>query len=177
MMESVERLFSNPQQAVDVLMAALMAYGLKVLGAIAMLGSFGVQTTSFVAMLGAAGLAIGLALQGTLSHVASGLMLILFRPFRVGDQIEAGAGVSGVVRSITLFVTELDTLDNIRIVVPNGLIWGSVMRNLHENPLRRMDLRFTASYGDDVDQAIQVIEAVIAAEARAPPHRPGLGGQ
>jgi small conductance mechanosensitive channel len=133
---------------------------------IAMLGSFGVQTASFVAVLGAAGLAIGLALQGTLSHVASGLLLIFFRPFRVGDYIEAG-GVAGHVQSITLFVTELDTIDNIHIVVPNSLIWSRDMKNFHANKNRRLELKFQISHTDDAGQALKIIEDLVANDKRA----------
>ncbi|MGE4063884.1 MAG: mechanosensitive ion channel family protein [Rhodospirillaceae bacterium] len=143
---------------------------------ISVLGSFGVQTTSFVAVLGAAGLAIGLALQGTLSHVASGLLLVFFRPFRVGDAIEAG-GVNGIVRSITLFVTEIDTADNIHVVVPNGLIWSGTMKNYTRNRTRRLDLKFLLSYVDDATQALKLVHEIVARDERVledPPPQVGL---
>ena len=143
---------------------------------IAVLGSFGVQTTSFVAVLGAAGLAIGLALQGTLSHVASGLLLVFFRPFRVGDYIEAG-GVQGTVRSITLFVTEIDTADNIHVVVPNGLIWSGNMKNFTQNKTRRVELKVLLSYVDDVNLALKIVHELIARDDRVledPPPQIGV---
>jgi small conductance mechanosensitive channel len=144
---------------------------------ISVLGNFGIQTTSFVAVLGAAGLAIGLALQGTLSHVASGLLLVFFRPFRVGDAIEAG-GVNGTVRSITLFVTEIDTADNVHVVVPNGLIWSGTMKNFTRNATRRLDLRFLLSYVDDVNVALKIVHEIVARDDRVlenPPPQIGLG--
>lgn len=143
---------------------------------IAVLGSFGVQTTSFVAVLGAAGLAIGLALQGTLSHVASGLLLVFFRPFRVGDYIEAG-GVQGTVRSITLFVTEIDTADNIHVVVPNGLIWSGNMKNFTQNKTRRVELKVLLSYVDDVNLALKIVHELISRDDRVledPPPQIGV---
>jgi small conductance mechanosensitive channel len=133
---------------------------------ISMMSTFGVQTTSFVAVLGAAGLAIGLALQGTLSHVASGVMLIVFRPFRIGDVIEA-AGVTGTVRSITLFVSEIDSVDNVRIVVPNGLIWGRDIKNFSTNGNRRVELKFQVSFHDDIEKALKLVRDVLEADQRA----------
>lgn len=143
---------------------------------ISVLGSFGIQTTSFVAVLGAAGLAIGLALQGTLSHVASGLLLVFFRPFRVGDAIEAG-GVNGTVRSITLFVTEIDTADNVHVVVPNGLIWSGTMKNFTRNATRRVELKFLLSYVDDATLALKIVHEIVARDERVlenPPPQIGL---
>lgn len=143
---------------------------------ISVLGSFGVQTTSFVAILGAAGLAIGLALQGTLGHVASGLLLVFFRPFRVGDTIEAG-GVNGTVRSITLFVTEIDTADNIRVVVPNGMIWSGPMKNFTRNPTRRLELKFLLSYVEDATGALRLVHEIVVRDERVleePPPQLGL---
>ena len=143
---------------------------------ISVLGSFGIQTTSFVAVLGAAGLAIGLALQGTLSHVASGLLLVFFRPFRVGDAIEAG-GVNGTVRSITLFVTEIDTADNVHVVVPNGLIWSGTMKNFTRNATRRVELKFLLSYVDDATSALKIVHESVARDERVlenPPPQIGL---
>ncbi len=150
-------------------------YLLVIFTLIAVLGSFGVQTTSFVAVLGAAGLAIGLALQGTLSHVASGLLLVMFRPFRVGDYIEAG-GVAGHVRAITLFVTEVDTADNVNIVVPNGLIWSGSMKNFNANATRRAELRFPLSYLDNLDKALKIVRALIEQDKRVEKQPPPAVG-
>ena len=106
---------------------------------IAVLGMVGVQTASMVAVLGAAGLAVGLALQGTLSHFAAGVMLLAFRPFRVGEYIEAG-GSAGTVQSIGLFATTLNTADNVQIVIPNSVIYGGAIKNYAANDTRRNDL-------------------------------------
>ena len=102
--------------------ASISKYAVLTFTVIAVLGSFGVQTASFVAVLGALALALGLALQGTLGHVASGIMLVIFPPFCVGDFIEAG-GVTGTVDAITLFTTEINSLDNVRVVIPSGAVW------------------------------------------------------
>ncbi len=146
-------------------LASLVRYATIAFTIIAVLSSFGVETTSFVAVLGATGLAIGLALQGTLSHVASGVMLIIFRPFRIGDAIEA-AGISGTVRAITLFVTEIDTADNVHILVPNGLIWSKDIKNFSANDRRRIELKFLISYADNVDAAIGLIKAALENDIR-----------
>lgn len=108
--------------------ASIARYVVIAITVIAVLDRFGVETTSLVAVIGAAGLAIGLALQGTLSHIAAGIMLLAFRPFRVGDRIELAA-FQGVVKEITLFVTTLDTPESVHLIVPNGLIWGQWIRN------------------------------------------------
>ena len=146
-------------------LASVVRYVTIIFTLVAVLSSFGVETTSFVAVLGAAGLAVGLALQGTLSHVASGVMLIIFRPFRIGDHIEA-AGVAGVVRSITLFITEIDTVDNVHIIVPNGLIWGRDIKNFSANDHRRVDLKFQISYADNADTAMALVKTNLEKDPR-----------
>ena len=108
--------------------ASLVRYLVVAITIIAVLEKFGIQTTSLIAVLGAAGLAIGLALQGTLAHVAAGVMLLIFRPFRVGDRIET-KDVTGSVKEITLFFTTLDTTEGVHMIVPNGLLWGQWIRN------------------------------------------------
>lgn len=133
--------------------ASLTYYAVIVFTVIAVLAQFGVETTSFIAVLGAAGLAIGLALQGTLSNVAAGVMLLLFRPFRVGDYIEGG-GLAGTVKSITLFVTELATPDNVQIIAPNSQLWGSAIKNYSFHSTRRLDLAIGIAYEDDIDRAL-----------------------
>ncbi|MGD8327092.1 MAG: mechanosensitive ion channel [Sphingomonadales bacterium] len=133
---------------------------------IAILGRFGVQTASLVAVLGALGLAIGLALQGTLADVAAGVLLLFFRPFKMGDFVDVG-GISGTVKSITLFSTELATPDNRKIIIPNGKIWGNPITNFNGHDTRRVDLVFGISYDDDIDKAISIINDVIAKESRA----------
>src|SRR5262249_23527841 len=103
----------------------------------AVLSTFGVATTSFVALIGALGLAIGLALQGTLWNLAAGIMLVLFRPFHIGDRIEAG-GALGNVREVNLFYSEVDTDDNVRVVIPNGKLWGEIVKVPSRNETERV---------------------------------------
>jgi small conductance mechanosensitive channel len=135
---------------------------------IAVLQLFGIETTSLIAVVGAAGLAIGLAMQGTLSNVASGVMLLIFRPFRLGDFVEA-AGVAGSVAEIGLFSTVLNTPDNVRISVPNSGIYGATIKNYSANDTRRNDLVIGISYGDSIPQAIEIIRNVLASDARVLP--------
>lgn len=156
--------FSQIDQTIITFTASSAKYAVMVFTVIAVLSSVGVQTASFVAILGAMGLALGLALQGTLSHVASGFMLIVFRPFRVGDFIDAG-GVSGTVREITLFATELATLENIKVFIPNGAVWGDVIKNFSGNPTRRIDVEIGISYTDSIDTAFAVAKDVVDANA------------
>lgn len=128
---------------------------------IAVLGIFGIPTASLVAVLGAIGLAVGLALQGTLSSFASGVLLLIFRFFRVDDFVEV-AGTSGVVREVGIFSTVLDTPDNVQVVVPNSEIFGSVIRNFHGNDTRRIDLVVGVGYDDDLQVAQDTMERVLA---------------
>ena len=134
------------------LLGALVRYAGMTLTLVIALGKFGVETTSIIAVLGAAGLAIGLALQGTLSNVAAGLMLVFLRPFKTGDWIEA-AGMSGSVREIGLFTTIIDTFDNVFISVPNSAIWSSSIVNHSRYETRRLDLDIGIDYGSDLDKA------------------------
>ncbi len=132
---------------------------------VACLGLFGIQTTSVIAVLGAAGLAVGLALQGTLTNFASGVMLLIFRPFRMGDFVEV-AGVAGSVAEIGLFSTTLNTPDNVRIIVPNSSVYGTTIKNYAANDTRRIDLVMGVSYDDDLSLAQETIEQVLAADGR-----------
>lgn len=132
---------------------------------IAVLGLFGIPTASLIAVLGAAGLAVGLALQGTLSNIGSGVMLLLFRPFKVGDFVDAG-GVVGAVQEIGLFSTTMNTPDNVRITVPNSAIFGQVIKNYSANDDRRNDLVIGIGYGDDIGKAVQVIQSVLDSDQR-----------
>jgi len=158
--------FSRIDATITTFTASSAKYAVLTFTVIAVLSSVGVQTTSFVAVLGALGLAIGLALQGTLNHVASGLLLVIFRPFKVGDAIEA-AGVAGVVKAITLFTTELSTADNVRIVAPNGAVWGGVIRNFSAHPERRVDIEIGIAHQNNVDASMSLIRTLIGDEARA----------
>lgn len=132
---------------------------------IAALDRLGVDTTSMVALIGAAGLAVGLALQDSLKNFAAGVMLIVFRPFRAGDFVEAG-GTQGVVEKINIFSSTFRTPDNREIIVPNGAIYSAVITNYSARATRRIDLVFSIGYDDDIRQARRVIERVLAAEPR-----------
>lgn len=145
--------------------ASLVRYFILTVAILAVLSEFGVQTASLIAVLGAAGLAIGLALQGTLSNLAAGVMLLLFRPFRVGQYVEAG-GQAGTVKSVDLFVTELATPDNVQILIPNGQVWGSAVVNYSHHETRRVDFLLGIAYEDDIAKAAQTIETAIKGESR-----------
>lgn len=132
---------------------------------LAVLSLFGVETTSVIAILGAAGLAVGLALQGTLSNFAAGVMLLIFRPFRIGDFVETG-GVSGVIAEIGTFSTKLNTPDNVLITVPNSAVYGQTIKNYTAHDKRRIDLVVGISYPDDIGKAIETINRVISADER-----------
>lgn len=134
--------------------ASLARYVVIIIGLIAVLGQLGVKTTSIIAVLGAASLAIGLALQGTLSNVAAGVMILLFRHYRVTDEVEI-AGKRGKVRALDLFSTELNDPDNVRVIVPNGKALGDVIVNYSKPAKRRIELKFTVDYGDNLDLAIE----------------------
>ena len=132
---------------------------------LASLGKLGIETTSFAAILAAVGLAIGLSLQGTLGNFASGFMLILFRPFKVGDFVEAG-GVSGVVEEIQIFSTRMRSGDNKEITVPNGQIVGSTITNYSAKETRRVDLVVGVGYDDDLKKVRAVLEDILAKDER-----------
>ncbi|MDP3399565.1 MAG: mechanosensitive ion channel family protein, partial [Brevundimonas sp.] len=119
----------------------------------------GVQTTSIIAVLGAASLAVGLALQGTLSNVAAGVMLLILRPYRVGDVVDIG-GVTASVTKLDLFTTQLSNASNHKIVVPNSLVLGDRILNFSGQTLRRVEINFTVGYGEDLGRAREVLEAV-----------------
>lgn len=138
---------------------------------LAALAKFGVQTASFVAVLGAAGLAIGLALQGTLANFAAGVLILILRPFRIGDYIE-GAGVAGTVKEIELFSTVLATVDNIKIFVPNGKLFGDVIKNISGYDLRRIDLEVGIGYGSPIEKAVEILGKLIKEDARILPDPP-----
>lgn len=125
------------------------------------LGAFGVETTSFAAVIGAAGLAIGLGFQGSLSNFSSGVMLLVFRPFKVGDLVNV-AGVLGTVEQIELFTTELKTPDNRKIIIPNTAIFGGNIDNITAHPIRRVDVNVGVDYAADIDETRRVLEEVIA---------------
>jgi len=132
---------------------------------LASLNALGVQTTSFIAILGAAGLAIGLALQGTLGNIGSGVLLISFRPFKVGDFVQVG-GETGTVAGISIFATTLHTLDNKVVTVPNSTITSGNITNFSEKEVRRIDLTFGIGYGDDLREAKKVLEKIMENDER-----------
>ena len=132
---------------------------------IAVLTTFGIATTSFVAVLGALGIAIGLALQGTLSNLAAGIMLVVFRPFHIGDRVETG-GVTGITREINLFFTEIDGDDNTRVIIPNGKLWGEIVRVPTRNDTTRLDLRVPRPANDDVGTSISRLKGLIERDKR-----------
>ena len=143
--------------------------GIMVFVVIAALGQLGIQTTSFIAIIGAAGLAIGLALQGSLANFAAGFLMIIFRPFKVGDFIE-GAGVAGTVDSIQIFTTTLRTPDNKLIIIPNAKLSGDNITNFSTAETRRVELTVGAAYESDVRHVRKVLEGIIAEDSRILPH-------
>ncbi len=132
---------------------------------IATIGQLGVQTTSLIALVGAAGLAIGLALQGSLANFAAGVLIVMFRPYKVGDWIEA-AGVSGSVVQVQILTTILKTGDNKQVIVPNSEIMGSIITNYSANDTRRVDLTVGVSYDDDLDKVRSTIQELVDADER-----------
>ena len=132
---------------------------------IAAINHIGIETTSLIAVMGAAGLAIGLALQGSLSNFAAGVLIVVFRPYRVGDFVEA-AGISGVVEQVQILTTILKTGDNKQIIVPNNQIIGSIITNYSANDTRRVDMTIGVSYDDDLDKVRETIQALIDADPR-----------
>ncbi|MEX3010294.1 mechanosensitive ion channel family protein [Hoeflea sp. TYP-13] len=146
----------NLDDTLGVFFASIAKWLILAVVVIAVLQVFGFQATSLVAVLGAATLAIGLALQGTLQDIAAGVMIVIFRPFKLGQYVDI-AGTAGTVKNLNLFVTELVTPDNVQIVVPNGKVWGSIITNYSANDTRRVDITFGIDYGDDADKAMDII--------------------
>ncbi|MCT4664281.1 MAG: mechanosensitive ion channel [Flavobacteriales bacterium] len=138
---------------------SLTAITIKVLVLLSAAAMFGLETTSFVAVLGAVGFAVGMALQGNLSHLASGILILIFKPYREGDFIVA-QGYSGTVKRIEIFNTVLTTLDNRIIIIPNGNVTGGPIENLTANDIRKVPMTFGIGYTDDIDKARQVIQKV-----------------
>jgi small conductance mechanosensitive channel len=145
--------------------SVFVRYAVLVVVVIMVLGQFGVQTASIITALGAAGLAIGLALQGTLQNIAAGIMLLVLRPFRVGEYIDAG-GLSGTVQEIGLFATELKTLDGLYRMAPNSLLWNVPVTNYSRQAERRYDLVVGIGYEDDIDKAQSVLMDLARADER-----------
>jgi small conductance mechanosensitive channel len=159
---------SNLDDAVASFLSSLIYFLVIAFAVIAALAKFGMQTASFVAVLGAAGFAVGFALQGSLSNFAAGVMILVFRPFKVGDIIEA-AGILGKVQDIHLFNTILATLDNVKIIVPNGKIYGDVIKNISAYDTRRVDLVFGIGYSSSIPKAYDVIRNILKEDSRILP--------
>ncbi len=146
--------------SVTSFLTSFLSVGLKILLILSIVGLFGVETTSFIAILSAMSLALGLALQGNLGHFASGILLLTFRPFKVGDVIVT-SGYTAVVKDIQVFHTILTAIDNRLIIIPNGKVMGDAIENLTAQGIRRLDLTFGIAYSDDIDHARATIRSVI----------------
>ena len=157
---------SNTEPTLAKFLGNLTSVGLKALLLISVASMVGIETTSFIAVLGAAGLAVGLALQGSLANFAGGVLVLMFRPFKVGDFVEA-QGVSGTVHEIQIFNTIIKTPDNKVIIVPNGAISNGIITNYSMEPTRRVDFVFGIGYGDDIGRAKAVIERLVREDGRA----------
>lgn len=167
--EKVVRGATKRNEKLDATLVAVTSrvarWAVLVFTIIAVLDRFGVQTASLVALLGAAGLAIGLALQGALSNVAAGVMILGLRPFRIGDAVDIG-GTVGAVEDVGLFITKMRTFDGVPVFMPNGRIWGNEIKNFSRADRRRIDLTIGVGYGDDLDHALGVLAQIVAAEPR-----------
>jgi small conductance mechanosensitive channel len=152
--ETLARFFTN-----------VLHYALLILVFITVLGQFGVQTASIIAALGAAGLAIGLALQGTLQNIAAGIMLLILRPFRVGEYISTGS-VAGTVREIGLFATEFRTSDGLYLLAPNSTLWNTPITNYSREKTRKNDLTVNIRSSDDIDLAVATLTEIAKADSR-----------
>jgi len=155
-------------EALSIFMGNLVRWGVIVMAVLGCLGVFGVDTTSFAAVIGAAGLAVGLAFQGTLSNFSAGVMILVFRPFGIGDYIKV-AGEEGSVAEIGLFVTAIDTLDNRRVIIPNSGVIGGNIENVTHHSVRRVDIDVGVDYGADLVKARAALdEAANSVEGRHP---------
>ncbi|NBD30932.1 MAG: mechanosensitive ion channel [Alphaproteobacteria bacterium] len=160
---------SEKNQNFDATLARFLGsvarYAILAIAVIFILGQFGIETTSLAALVGAVGLAIGFALQGSLANLAAGVMLVVFRPFKAGDFVNAG-GQSGTVDEITLFTTEMTTPDNVKIIVPNGDVFSGAITNYSHYDTRRCDLVFGVSYDTDLKKAEKIITDIVTKDER-----------
>ncbi|NMM43717.1 mechanosensitive ion channel [Rhodospirillaceae bacterium KN72] len=157
--------FERIDSTLKPLFASMVRYLVVIITVIAILNQFGVQTASIIAVLGAAGLAIGLSLQGTLQNIAAGIMLLILRPFKVGDFVDAGP-VSATVDEIGLFTTQFTTVDGIYVSCPNSNLWNSKITNYSRNGQRRMDLVVGISYEDDIGKALEILNGLMEKDDR-----------
>ena len=155
----------KPDETLLTVLLAVIRYGTMILCLIIILDVFGINTTGFIALLGAAAVAVGFALKDTLGNIASGIIILFLRPFKIGDFIEFGS-VTGTVREKGLFAVVLDTSDGISVTAPNSSLWGIPVRNYSQNPRRRMDIAVSISYSDSIDDAFQVLKDIIEQESR-----------
>ena len=163
----IRNLLKKPKvdPAVISFVGSLAYFLILTFAVLAALAKFGIQTTSFVAVIGAAGFAVGFALQGSLANFAAGVLILLLRPFKVGDDI-AGAGEAGTVKEITLFTTVLATADNVKVLVPNGKLFGDVIKNASAYDTRRVDLQVGIGYRSDIQKAYEVINDLLKQDSR-----------
>ncbi|MCB0271732.1 MAG: mechanosensitive ion channel [Bdellovibrionales bacterium] len=171
----LKRVFQRQKcdESLQKYLVSLTSIALKILLIVTVIQMVGVKTTSIVAVIGAAGLAVGLALQGSLSNFAGGILILIFKPFQVGDYIRAG-GLEGTVRAIQVFHTELISADGKKVVLPNGNLANNPIENFNCEPARRISFLFGIGYGDDIDLAKSVIEDLIVKDDRVlkdPKHR------
>jgi small conductance mechanosensitive channel len=157
---------SNVDDTLAPFLSNVVRYTILALVVVAVLAQFGIQTASIIAVLGTVGLAVGLALQGTLSHFAAGVVLLILRPFRIGETIDDG-GTVGNVQEIGLFATILKTADGLFVYIPNGQLLNASIKNFSRNPTRRVDVVVGIAYGDDVEKGLSIAKAVLEAESRA----------
>ena len=155
-----ENKLTKIDKSVKTFIISLLSISLKVMLFIVAASIIGIPTTSFITILGSAGIAIGLALQGGLSNLAGGVMILIFKPFKVGDYIESNSK-EGTVKAITMFYTTLTTVDNKVIQIPNGILSNNTIVNYTANPIRRLDLEFNVSYDSKIDKVKKVINEVI----------------
>ena len=152
-------------RTLETFICNLVRMALTIVVVIAAIGALGIETTSFIAIFGAAGLAVGLALQGSLSNFAAGVLIVLFRPYRVGDFVEV-AGISGAVEQVQILTTVLCTGDNKQIVVPNSQVMNSIITNYSVKDTRRVDMVVGVGYDDDLDKVRETLEELVAADDR-----------
>ncbi|WP_051229498.1 mechanosensitive ion channel family protein [Paludibacterium yongneupense] len=160
-LEKMMNLSGRVDATLRPLLLSLAAWSLKILALAMALAQIGVQMATIAAVLGAAGLAVGLALQGTLQNIAAGIMLVLLRPFKVGDYVECSGTLSGTIREIGLFSTLIERFDGIHLFVPNNQIWGSTIANFSRNPTRRLDLPLRLAPDSDTMHALAILRGYV----------------
>lgn len=147
--------------SISSFLGSFVEVGLKIMLLLSVAGMFGVETTSFIAIFGALAFAVGMALQGSLGHFASGILILIFKPYKVGDLVTLG-GATGVVQEIQMFNTVLYTPDNKKVIIPNGVVTGGIITNISGQGTIRVDMTFGIGYNDDIDKARKIIKQVAA---------------